>query len=340
LGNFIGTVGAAPVALQATPLSITQAAPGERAWIGSASDNWDDMDNWYYWGRADTHYEVANFGSAIAADTFITLDTPVTVKGLRLRNPHRYSVNGTGSIDLTADTGRALIDTRQGDHNLLVPVALNSDTDADTQGAAVLRFKAALDLNGHELNVTGLGRIWIHDVFTMDGGTLVLDGLAPFSFASTSTPTLDGYLEFRPVPGADLSLGASFDLFNGIAYALDPFDGITMPELAGGLAWDLSSLMVNGIVTVISGLAGDLDGDGFVGITDLNLVLGNWNQNVTQGDWSLGDPSGDGFVGIEDLNAVLGNWNAGTPPSDRTNIPEPTTITLLSLACCGALRRI
>jgi GH25 family lysozyme M1 (1,4-beta-N-acetylmuramidase) len=60
-------------------------------------------------------------------------------------------------------------------------------------------------------------------------------------------------------------------------------------------------------------LVGDLDGDGFVGITDLNIVLGNWNLSVPGGD-PLADPSGDGFVGIEDLNIVLGNWNAGTPP--------------------------
>ncbi len=54
--------------------------------------------------------------------------------------------------------------------------------------------------------------------------------------------------------------------------------------------------------------------DGFVGISELNLVLGNWNTNVTPGEWQMGDISGDGFVGIEDLNVVLGNWNSGTPP--------------------------
>ncbi|MEZ6191621.1 MAG: carbohydrate-binding protein [Phycisphaerales bacterium] len=76
-------------------------------------------------------------------------------------------------------------------------------------------------------------------------------------------------------------------------------------------------------------LEGDLDGDGFVGITDLNLVLGNWNQNVTPGDLLAGDYNGDGFVGIEDLNAVLGNWNAGTPPDAQANIPEPGAVTML-----------
>ncbi len=61
-------------------------------------------------------------------------------------------------------------------------------------------------------------------------------------------------------------------------------------------------------------LLGDVTGDGFVGIEDLNLVLGNWNQTVAIGDLAQGDASGDGFIGIEDLNAVLGNWNATLAP--------------------------
>ena len=78
---------------------------------------------------------------------------------------------------------------------------------------------------------------------------------------------------------------------------------------------------------------GDLDGDGYVGIDDLNLVLGYWNQTVEAGNWSLGDPTGDAFVGIDDLNEVLGNWIAGTPPDIAANIPEPGTLILLAI--CG-----
>ena len=78
-----------------------------------------------------------------------------------------------------------------------------------------------------------------------------------------------------------------------------------------------------------SELAGDLNGDGFVGIEDLNLILGHWNQTVTPGLRMMGDPDGDGFVGIADLNTVLGNWNAGAPLGGEVDIPEPGSVLLM-----------
>lgn len=89
----------------------------------------------------------------------------------------------------------------------------------------------------------------------------------------------------------------------------------------------------------ISGLTGDLDNDGFVGITDLNIILSNWNLTAPTGS-PLADPTGDGFVGIEDLNTVLGNWNAGSPPSAGAVIPEPATAaTILTVALASLNRR-
>lgn len=90
-------------------------------------------------------------------------------------------------------------------------------------------------------------------------------------------------------------------------------------------------------------LSGDLNGDGFVGIGDLNLVLGAWNQSVSPGVWLAGDPSGDGFVGIEDLNLVLSNWNIGVPPGTESGgiVPEPGSAAVLIafLVCrCGNAR--
>ncbi len=85
-------------------------------------------------------------------------------------------------------------------------------------------------------------------------------------------------------------------------------------------------------------IPGDLDGDGFVGITDLNTILGAWNETINAGNL-FSDPSGDGFVGIEDLNIVLGNWNTGTTPGEGAVIPEPASIALLIGAAGVLLRR-
>lgn len=86
----------------------------------------------------------------------------------------------------------------------------------------------------------------------------------------------------------------------------------------------------NAMLSASSTLAGDLDGDGFVGIADLNAVLGDWNRGVDPGVWLNSDPSGDGFVGIVDLNTVLGNWNTGAP-SDTSSVPEPGSFVLVAL---------
>jgi Carbohydrate esterase, sialic acid-specific acetylesterase len=78
---------------------------------------------------------------------------------------------------------------------------------------------------------------------------------------------------------------------------------------------------------------GDLTGDGFVGINDLNIILANWNQDVTPFNQLAGDTSGDGFVGLADLSQVLAQWN--TSPID--NRPPPPTFNDLDLDSDGVL---
>lgn len=58
---------------------------------------------------------------------------------------------------------------------------------------------------------------------------------------------------------------------------------------------------------------------------------------IIAGRATSADPSGDNFVGIEDLNTVLGNWNAGTPPANA--VPEPGAAVLLMPAIGAGLSR-
>ena len=82
----------------------------------------------------------------------------------------------------------------------------------------------------------------------------------------------------------------------------------------------------------LASLPGDLNGDGYVGLDDLQLILDHWNQSVTLGDAAMGDIAGpggsgpDGYVGLDDLQPVLDHWNEGTLPQDYAAIPEPTTL--------------
>ena len=174
------------------------------------------------------------------------------------------------------------------------------------------------------------------------GADFLLQGSSVFSFSGAS-PTTWGWNFLGGQPWDDFP---TTDIETQIPRSLigDPagFDFVLFGDNTGdadyypnnaitGASGDLLRYLVDGP------LDGDLDGDGFVGINDLNIVLGAWNQSVSAGD--PGDPSGDGFVGIDDLNFVLGNWNAGTPPTGSANIPEPGTTALLGLGGVAIIRR-
>ncbi|MBN2578636.1 MAG: autotransporter-associated beta strand repeat-containing protein [Pirellulales bacterium] len=241
LGNFISVVASSPVPFQGANLDIDQPAYGERTWIATDSDDWTDTTKWYYWGRADTNYEVATFGSAIGAASTVTLDEAYTVKGLRFRNSAKYTLAGAGSLALQAESGNALIDVQQGSHDLQLPVTLGSHTDANAVGTTSLRFKHKLDLNGKKLSLGGLGYFYIDQQFVMHNGTLVLDGQTPLVFTSGSTPTLDGNLQFVPSGSLVLEAGHSYNLIDGNSYfGSETFDNVQLIDLSARY-WDAST---------------------------------------------------------------------------------------------------
>ena len=91
-------------------------------------------------------------------------------------------------------------------------------------------------------------------------------------------------------------------------------------------------------LTVKPTLDGDFNGDGYVGLDDLQPILDNWNQNVPPAD-PIADANGDGYIGLDDLQPILDNWNAGTAPPVNANIPEPAAISCMLLGSLTLLRR-
>jgi len=186
----------------------------------------------------------------------------------------------------------------------------------------------------------------------ISGNELLIGSGTPSNPTAPNTVKLDGFdwvdhveLSRSPAVGGgfntfDVTHWFRFELLNNDPVHVLEFDSYD-PSL--GVFDDLlhghMSTLAIAVDTYapLSVIEGDLSGDGFVGIDDLGIVLGNWNQNVPPAD-PLADPSGDGFVGIDDLNLVLANWNSGTPPA-TSNVPEPAGLVISCLLSVPLLSR-
>ena len=111
-------------------------------------------------------------------------------------------------------------------------------------------------------------------------------------------------------------------------------DGVNVASFVsrGGFTIDNVSLM--DVIDDLPVLEGDLNGDGFVGSADLDIVRGAWGQAVSGGA-AEGDPSGDGVVGSADLDIVRANWGATAAAA----VPEPAAAALLLCAAAFTIVR-
>ncbi|MFI4860828.1 MAG: CotH kinase family protein [Phycisphaerales bacterium JB063] len=72
-----------------------------------------------------------------------------------------------------------------------------------------------------------------------------------------------------------------------------------------------------------AGLAGDINGDGFVGAADLDQLLAVWGDAAASSpEANAADLSGDGTVNSADLSIVIANWGNGAPPAQPTSNPD------------------
>lgn len=151
----------------------------------------------------------------------------------------------------------------------------------------------------------------------------------------TNTATLAGTLDINLGPAYFPEAGDTFDLLDAGSIT-GTFDDIHLASLFPVLRWDLTDLYTTGVISVFS--TGDANGDGTVGIEDLDLVLANWGAGLGTRGLILpaGDVTGDFAVDNADLQAILDNWGSTVPPN---TVPEPATAALLAAATLALTRR-
>jgi hypothetical protein len=197
-------------------------------------------------------------------------------------------------------------------------------TKYDTDGVLEWAQRSGTSLNfvqGLALDANASGDVAVSGYF---GGTADF-GDAAFGMTSqlVSAGSFDAFVATFDSDGGLLcavragSGGFNADFAYGVA--INEAGGVAACGEFTGTA-DFGGIILNGgapdawfatLPAPASDLPGDLNGDGVVNFTDLNIVLGAFGSSGVPG-MTPGDADGDGVVNFTDLNIVLGNFGAGT----------------------------
>ncbi|MCC6679332.1 MAG: hypothetical protein IT445_00370 [Phycisphaeraceae bacterium] len=111
----------------------------------------------------------------------------------------------------------------------------------------------------------------------------------------------------------------------------------TFDEIRIGTTW-------SDVVAINPVHDGDANADGMVNLADLQILGDNWQS--TTANWGSADFTGDGSVNLADLQIIGDNWGFGAAADisfdqalASVSIPEPATLTLLSLVSLTLLHR-
>ncbi|XAM00292.1 autotransporter-associated beta strand repeat-containing protein [Phycisphaeraceae bacterium D3-23] len=253
-------------------------------------------------------------------------------------------VSGAGSITLTGNSsGRTGIIDVSGGGTLYVDGQLGGSFALLTNGATVggsgtIATDVLTSAGTTIAPGSSAGILTAESVNFVDGSTLEIElggataGTGYDRLVANDDLTLDGTLDVTLIDKYDPTAGTVFDILDW-GTLTGTFDEVLLPALSTGLVWDDAALYTTGELKVESN--GDLNGDGFVGVEDLDIILAHWGDTVVNGTLALGDADGSGVVGQGDLAVVQANF--GTSPG--VNVPEPGTLALLALGVFGLPRR-
>ena len=94
----------------------------------------------------------------------------------------------------------------------------------------------------------------------------------------------------------------------------------TEGNYSSGANWQASSTTHGTPGSDESALAGDINGDGFVGIEDLDMLLAYWGDAASSSsEADAADLNQDGTVNSPDLSILIANWGNGSAPAEPTS---------------------
>jgi hypothetical protein len=216
-------------------------------WNRSGLEAWDEAANWAVVGIGsivvpNSNETTAILGGSLTSRSTVVLQSAITLKSLQFDSVNSYALAGLGSIHLAASSGQPLIENVRGSHQIQVPVSLNADTLLQSSAGTFLEINNRLDLNGHDLVVSGAGTVALNNVVTTDGGQVIVMGgtasgagilMGDLSNGGTVSPgnspgRLMIYGNYRQTLNALLQLelsgtraGAEYDVLQGDAAYLD-----------------------------------------------------------------------------------------------------------------------
>lgn len=239
-------------------------------------------------------------------------------------------------------------------HNTPTAIA-DSSNGAVSEMAQTFTVGVAGTLDHFELSMFQLGSIFTTNgdpqlgVYNTSGGLPTGSALTTVQIPSSQVPLGNAAFVTFNVSAAAIPVTVGEVLAVSIFTSSDPgpyfwtYDNDTATNYTGGAAfrrtrpaqpWQAFSPSADHefktYVNAVTYNPGDVNLDGIVNQTDLNIITGHWlasGQNR-----AAGDLTGDGLVNQTDLNLCTGNWLGTGGTGSLAAVPEPSGLALLALA--------
>lgn len=258
------------------------------AWNVDNDGDWNASVNWDLNEVPNSREVGALFGDVITSDVTVNVITPVTVNGIEFDNVHRYTLAGSGSVNLAASSAPTLpvVKVTSGNHSLVPQLNLVDDTLVDVASGSTLATEV-VELDGKTLTKKGDGRLDVNDAATGMFGSVVVEA---------------GAL------GGSGTVGGGVDVQGG---AVAPGNGVGVLNVTGSYTQSNSSTLQ--IEIAGEGAAGDPNGYDQLNVTSGATLDGTLEVSASGFSGTRGQEYTIAVVTAESLSGTFSNEpTAGT----------------------------